>query len=78
MPSRALVHFPEPATPTIVELTLSARPARGDEFPAGWTVCEYNLVGDVYEGEQHDFAVWVMPRSDRDSHLGDCGAPEQP
>ena len=63
MPSRVLVHLPEPATPTIADLSSSERPARGDEFPDGWTVCDYNLVAGVFEEEPYDFEVWVMPRS---------------
>ena len=44
MPSRVLVHFPEPATPKVVDRSPPDRPAIGEEFLPGWKACDYNLV----------------------------------
>jgi len=71
MPSRVLVHFPEPAAPVLVELSF-ARPTRGDEFPTGWTVCDLHLVSGEREGRAYAFEVWVMPRSADPSEAADC------
>ena len=43
MPSRVLVHLPEPEPPQLVDYP-PRRPARGEEFPTGWTVADYHLV----------------------------------
>jgi hypothetical protein len=72
MPSRVLVHFPEPAAPALVELSLPSRPNRGEEFPTGWTVCDLQLVPGELEGLEFAFEVWVMPRSAEPSEAADC------
>jgi len=72
MPSRVLVHFPEPASPELVELSTSSRPTRGEEFPPGWTVCDLHLVPGELDGRQFAFEIWVMPRSDDPSEAADC------
>jgi hypothetical protein len=61
MPSRVLVHYPEPATPHVETCWFTGRPPRGEEFPPGWTVCDYNLVRGDWEGEEYTFEVWVEP-----------------
>jgi len=74
MPSRVLVHFPEPAAPALVELS-SPRPKRGDELPSGWTVCDLHLVRGEFEGREYRFEVWVMPRSAEPSERSGCWSP---
>ena len=71
MPSRVLVHFPEPAAPGLVESPQS-HPKRGDEFPTGWTVCDLHLVRGEFEGHEYRFEIWVMPRSADPSEARDC------
>jgi hypothetical protein len=63
MPSRVLVHFPEPATPKVVDRSPPDRPAIGEEFLPGWKACDYNLVRGTWEGEEYRYEVWVMPVS---------------
>ena len=55
-----LVHLPEPAPPTLVERP-AQRPARGEEFPAGWMVADYNLTLGDFQGRQYDYEIWVVP-----------------
>jgi hypothetical protein len=72
MPSRVLVHFPEPAAPELVELSVPSRPKRGEEFPTGWTVCDLQLVAGELDGQAFAFEIWVMPRSADPSEAADC------
>ena len=65
MPSRVLVHFPEPATPKVVDRSPPDRPAIGEEFLPGWKACDYNLVRGNWDGEEYRYEVWVMPRLER-------------
>ena len=58
-----LVHLPEPEPPTLVDRP-PERPARGDEFPSGWKVADYNLALGEYGGRQYDYEVWVVPLAD--------------
>ena len=63
MPSRILVHLPDPEPPRVVEAP-PRRPARGEEFPPGWTVADYNLAIGDFEGETIAYEVWVVPLLD--------------
>jgi hypothetical protein len=63
MPSRVLVHLPEPEPPTLVDRP-PARPARGEEFPPGWTVADFHLVRGDWNGEEFAYEVWVVPLLD--------------
>jgi hypothetical protein len=63
MPSRVLVHLPDPEPPRVVE-SPPRRPARGEEFPAGWTVADYNLAIGDHDGEVIAYEVWVVPLLD--------------
>ena len=63
MPSRVLVHQPPPAPPELAAPP-PRRPARGEEFPPGWTVADYNLVPGDFRGEEYDYEVWVVPLLD--------------
>ncbi len=65
MPSRVLVHFPEPDPPRVVECPLPRRPARGEEFPAGYTVADFNLAVGDFQGERYAYELWVVPDIDR-------------
>jgi hypothetical protein len=65
MPSRVLVHFPEPDPPRVVDCMLSRRPARGEEFPEGFTVADYHLAIGELAGERFEYEVWVVPDIDR-------------
>ena len=40
------------------------RPARGEEFPPGWTVADYNLARGDLDGEEFEYEVWVVPLID--------------
>ena len=60
MPSRVLVHLPPPEPPRLVDCP-PRRPARGEEFPAGWTVADYQLERGEFAGEEYVFEVWVLP-----------------
>ena len=60
MPSRVLVHLPPPEPPRLVDCP-PRRPARGEEFPAGWTVADYQLERGEFAGEEYAFEVWVIP-----------------
>ena len=64
MPSRVLIHLPEPEPPQLVDRP-PRRPARGEEFPCGWTVADYNLAIGEFEGEAIAYEVWVVPLLDR-------------
>src|SRR5262245_53764814 len=66
MPSRVLVHYPEPAPPKVEPLPDGERPAIGAEFLPGWKACDYNLARGEWDGEEYRYEVWVMPIS------GDC------
>ena len=63
MPSRVLVHLPDPRLPEVVQ-TPERRPARGEEFPPGWTVADYNLARGDLDGQEFEYEVWVVPRID--------------
>ena len=65
MPSRVLVHLPPPEPPLLVDCP-PRRPARGEEFPAGWTVADYQLERGEFAGEEYAFEVWVIPLLARD------------
>ena len=60
MPSRVLVHYPEPAPPTLVDRP-EGKPVRGAEYPPGWTIADFNLVRGDWAGEEHASEVWVVP-----------------
>ena len=60
MPSRVLVHRPPPDPPNLADVP-PRRPARGEEFPLGWTVADYNLVAGEFQGERYAYEVWVIP-----------------
>jgi hypothetical protein len=60
MPSRILVHPPPPEPPHLVDRP-PRRPARGEEFPVGWTVADYQLQRGEFEGEEYAYEVWVVP-----------------
>ena len=55
-----LVHLPEPHPPALVDRP-STRPARGEEFPSGWMVADYNLALGDFEGREYAYEVWVVP-----------------
>ena len=55
-----LVHLPEPEPPLFVDAP-PKRPARGEEFPEGWMVADYNLTLGDFEGREYDYEVWVVP-----------------
>lgn len=61
MPSRVLVIYPEPATPKVVHRSAASRPIRGEEFPPGWELCDYDLVSGEWEGEEYEYEIWVLP-----------------
>jgi hypothetical protein len=60
VPPRVLVHLPHPEPPRLEALP-QRRPARGEEFPPGWTVADYNLAVGDHEGEAVAYEVWVVP-----------------
>lgn len=60
MPSRVLVHLPPPEPPQLVDRP-PRRPARGEEFPIGWTVADYQLERGDFAGEEYAYEVWVIP-----------------
>jgi hypothetical protein len=60
MPSRVLVHLPPPEPPRLVDRP-PRRPARGEEFPTGWTVADYQLERGEFGGYEYEFEVWVVP-----------------
>ena len=60
MPSRVLVHLPPPEPPQLVDRP-PRRPARGEEFPIGWTVADYQLERGEFGGEEYAYEVWVIP-----------------
>ena len=60
MPSRVLVHLPPPEPPQLVDRP-PRRPARGEEFPTGWTVADYQLERGEFAGEEYAYEVWVIP-----------------
>jgi hypothetical protein len=60
MPSRVLVHPPPPAPPRLVDRP-PRRPARGEEFPTGWTVADYQLERGEFKGEEYAYELWVIP-----------------
>jgi len=60
MPSRVLVHPPPPDPPRLVDRP-PRRPARGEEFPTGWTVADYQLERGEFAGEEYAYEVWVVP-----------------
>ncbi len=64
MPSRVLVHLPDPEPPVLVDAP-TRRPARGEEFPEGWTVADYNLAVGEHDGQRVAYEVWVVPLLDR-------------
>jgi hypothetical protein len=63
MPSRVLVIYPEPATPQVVDRAAEKRPIRGEEFPPGWRLCDYDLIRGEWNGEEYVYEIWVMPAS---------------
>ena len=63
MPSRVLVHLPAPEPSRVVRMP-ERRPARGEEFPPGWTVADYNLARGDLDGEEFEYEVWVVPLID--------------
>ena len=63
MPSRVLIHLPDPEPPQLVDRP-PLRPARGDEFPTGWTVADYQLERRDVDGEEIAYEVWVVPLID--------------
>ena len=64
MTSRVLIHLPEPEPPQLVDGP-PQRPARGEEFPTGWTVADYHLERRDLDGEEIAYEVWVVPLIDR-------------
>src|SRR3954453_23194287 len=67
MPSRVLVHLPPPAPPQLVDRP-PRRPTRGEEFPTGWTVADYQLERGEFEGGEYPSELWVVafaPEDDR-------------
>ena len=63
MPSRVLVQYPPPAPPELAE-SPPRRPARGEEFPPGWTVADYDAIPGDLGGEEYEYEVWVVPLID--------------
>lgn len=63
MPSRVLVHLPPPDPPRLAERPLK-RPARGEEYPTGWTVADYQLEQGDWDGVEYAYEVWVVPLID--------------
>jgi hypothetical protein len=59
MPSRVLVHLPPPDPPQLVDRP-PRRPARGEEFPSGWTVADYQLERGEHEGAEYEYELWVV------------------
>ena len=57
---RVLIHLPPPEPPQLVD-SPPRRPARGEEFPVGWTVADYNLIASDFDGEEYAYEVWVVP-----------------
>ena len=64
MPSRVLVHWPDPEPPTLVDRPPN-RPDRGEECPTGWIVANYSLIRGDWKNEEFAYEVWVIPRLDR-------------
>ena len=60
MPQRVLVHRPPPDPPQLVDRP-PQRPARGEEFPTGCMVADYNLAIGEWNGEPIQWEVWVGP-----------------
>jgi hypothetical protein len=60
MPSRVLVHLPDPEPPKLADRPRE-RPARGEEYPRGWTVADYQLQRGTWDGEEYAYEVWVIP-----------------
>ena len=70
MPSRVLIHLPDPEPPQLVDLP-PQRPARGEEFPPGCIVADYHLAIGEHQGEPIAYEVWVVPLIDvGDAKLG--------
>lgn len=63
MPSRVLVHLPPPDPPQLFDRP-PRRPARGEEFPRGWTVADYQLERGEVEAEEYAYELWVVPLID--------------
>lgn len=62
MPSRILIHPPEPEPPRLVDRP-PIRPSIGEELLPGWKACEYSLIRGDFDGEKYEYEVWVMPTS---------------
>ena len=66
MPTRVLIHLPDPDPPQLVDRP-DRRPARGEEFPTGWTCADYQLERGDFEGQEYAYEVWVVPLLEPDS-----------
>jgi hypothetical protein len=62
MPSRILIHPPEPDPPRLAALP-PKRPAVGDLLLPGWKACDYSLIRGDFDGEEYEYEVWIMPTS---------------
>jgi hypothetical protein len=62
MPSRILVHPPEPEPSHLVD-KLEHRPEVGALLLPGWKACDYSLIRGNFDGEEYEYEVWVMPAS---------------
>jgi hypothetical protein len=62
MPSRILIHPPEPELPRLVDLP-ARRAAIGEEVLPGWKACDYSLIRGDWHGEQYEYEVWIVPVS---------------
>jgi hypothetical protein len=72
MPPRVVVHLPPPEPPQLADRP-PHRPARGEEFPAGWTVADYQLQRGDLAGQEYEYEVWVIPLLDPGSSLSVSG-----
>lgn len=66
MPSRVLVHLPPPDPPKLVDRP-PRRPARGEEFPTGWTVADYQLERGNLDGTEYEYVLWAIPLLELDN-----------
>jgi len=71
MPSRVLVHYPEPAPPEVVDRP-EGKPVRGTEYPPGWTIADFLLERREIDGVEIAYELWVVPLiQDEVADLGD-------
>jgi hypothetical protein len=60
MPTRVLIHRPNPEPPQLIDRP-DRRPARGEEFPTGWMIADFNLAIGEWHGEPIAWEAWVVP-----------------